>query len=254
MGATLDALHRLQNIETQLRSLRQQIESKRRSVQSRKRRLATLERQTADTRHQIQHAQSEADRLELERKTHEGHINKLREALNRAKTNKEYAAVLTQLNTDKANALRTEDTVLAALNRVDDLKKQEGDRQASLDLERARVGELERASTDLEARLSTQLADLEAQRREATDKIAPEALNFFERACEKHEGEAMAMIVQVHPKRGEYTCSGCHMSITLETINALQSRADAVRTCQTCSRVLYLDAPSDVTAGQSARS
>ena len=35
------------------------------------------------------------------------------------------------------------------------------------------------------------------------------------------------------------------MSRTLETVNALQSR-DVVRQCQTCSRILYLEAPSKV--------
>jgi len=248
MGATLDALHRLQSIETQLRSVHQQLESKQRSVQARKRRLATLERQTADTHNLIQHAQAEADRFELERKTHEQHVNKLREAPNQAKTNNQSATALTHLNPHKANALRVEDNVLKALSRVDDLKKKKADHQAGLEKEQISLGKLERTAADLETGLSSQLADLESQRQAAAEEIPPEALNLFERACEKHDGEAMAPIEQVHPKRGEYTCRGCNMSITLETINALQSRADTVRICQTCSRILYLDAPSGVAA------
>lgn len=249
MGATLDALHRLQSIETQLRSVRQQIESKRRSVQGRKRRLAALERQIADTRNLIRQAQTQADRLELERKTHEQHVTRLREALNQAKTNKEYAAVLSQLNTDKANALRIEDAVLAALGRVDELKKREADHQAALDKEQTSLGDLQHSAAELETKLSNRLADLESQRDAAAERIPPQTLNLFERACEKHDGEAMAPIEQVHPKRGEYTCQGCNMSITLETINALRSRRDAVRVCQTCSRILYLDTPAGVAAG-----
>src|SRR5512142_1200876 len=105
MGATLDALQRLQAIDNQLRSSREQIENKRRSVEAHRRKAATLQRQLTDAHEAIRRVQAEADRLELERKTQEAHLSKLREALNHSKTNKEYAAILTQLNTDKADAL-----------------------------------------------------------------------------------------------------------------------------------------------------
>ncbi len=243
MGPTLEALHRLQDIENQLRSVREQIESKRRTIQSHQRRIATLDRQIADTHDQIRTAQSESDRLELDRKTHESHIAKLREALNKTKTNKEYAAILTQLNTDKADTVKIEDAALAAMSKVDELKKHEAELKTTREKEAGRIEELQKAAAETEARLSARLKDLENQREAAADPIPGEALSLFERACEKHEGEAMAAIEQSHPKRPEYTCSGCNMSITLETINALQSR-DAVIQCQTCSRILYLDRAS----------
>ena len=245
MGATLDALHRLQIIEDQLRSVRDQIESKLQAVRIHQRRLRTLESNTTDVHQEIRQAQANADRLDLDRKTHDEHIAHLRETLNKAKTNKEYAAVLTQLNTDKAAALKIEDQVLASLNRIDELKKQEAEHRTSLEREKARLAEVEQASQELEATLSSQLQELEQQREAAADEIPPEALHMFERARDKHEGEAMAIVEQPHPRRAEYNCSGCNMSVTLETVNALQSR-DEVRMCQTCSRILYLEAPSSV--------
>lgn len=247
MGATLDALHRLQTIETQVRSVREQIDSKRRSVQSHQRRIATLERQISDLHQQIRTAQAETDRLDLDRKTHEQHIAKLREALNRSKTNKEYAAVLSQLNTDKADASKIEDAVLAALARIDEHKKQEAELRAAREKELVRVAELEKAAAETEARLAAKLKELELQREAAAASVPPESLLFFERACEAHDGEGMAAIEQVHPKRSEYVCSGCNMSLTLETVNSLQSR-DVIVQCQTCSRILYLDTPSHVSA------
>jgi predicted nucleic acid-binding Zn-ribbon protein len=239
MGATLDALHRLQTIETQLRSVREQIESKQRSVQAHHRRIATTERQIADIHHQIRQAQSEADRMDLDRKTHEQHIAKLRETLNRTKTNKEYAAILTQLNTDKADAAKTEDAVLTAMTKVDDLKKQESELKVNKEKEQARAAELEKAAAEVQAKLAGSLKDLEAQRSAAAAQVSKEALATFERACESHNGEALAVVERVHPKRPDYICSGCNMSLTLETINALQTR-DIVVQCQTCSRILYL--------------
>ena len=252
MGATLDTLHRLQIIETQLRRIQERIESKRRSVQAHKRRRTKFQRQLDDTHQAIQQAQAEADRHELQRRSHEEHIAKLREALNQAKTNKEYAAILTQLNTDKADVLKVEDAALAALARVDELKKQEADSRVAIENAEAKLGELERAAAGLEAELSGKLVDLETQRSAASEDVPPQALNLFRRACDKHDGEALALIAQAHPKRAEYNCTGCNMSLTLETVNALQSSGDAVQVCQTCSRILYLDLPAGAAAERSS--
>ena len=72
-------------------------------------------------------------------------------------------------------------------------------------------------------------------------------LSTFQRACERHDGEAMAIVERVHPKRSEYVCSGCNMSVTLEIVNALQSR-DEIQTCQICSRILYIESPASAMA------
>jgi uncharacterized protein len=167
MGATLDALHRLQTIETELRSVREQIESKRRSVAAQERRVAALERQVSETHDHIRKSQAEADRMELDRKTHENHIAHLRDVLNKTKTNKEYAAVLTQLNTDKADAAKIEDAVLTALSRVDELRKQEAELKAKLEKEGLRVAELQRGVAAVTAGLAVRLKELEARREEA---------------------------------------------------------------------------------------
>lgn len=240
MGATLEALQRLQSIEVQLRSSREQIESRQRTVEAHRRKVATLTRQVTDIHDAIRRAQADADKLELERKTQEAHLAKLREALNRSKTNKEYAAILTQLNTDKADALKFEDEVLAAMSKVDELKKSSAELKVQLEKEQIRAAELEKAAHDTQQKFAGQLGKLEGQREEATEGIPLDALKIFERACERHDGEGMAMVEKTHPKRAEYVCSGCYMSVTLESINALQSR-DVIVTCPNCQRILYLD-------------
>lgn len=247
MGATLDALYRLQSIESQLRSVREQVEAKNRRLAGEQRRLSTLQQQITDTRHVITRAQSEADSLELERKTHEAHIAKLREALNQAKSNKEYAAILTQLNTDKADALRLEDRVLTALGKIDEQKKKLAELQGSLDREKGRLAEMQQDKSELEGKLAHEMKELESQREEAAGAIGPETLLIFERACEQHDGEAMAMVGRVHPKRAEYICTGCHMSLPLEHINVLQTR-DEVQLCPNCMRILCLDIPASASA------
>src|SRR5205085_12223871 len=123
--------------------------------------------------------------------------------------------------------------------KIDELKKNEAELKVLLEKEKTRIAQLDKAAVETQARLSDKLRNLESQRAAAAAEIPRETLALFERACEAHEGEALAVIEQTHPKRAEYICSGCNMSLTLETVNALRSR-DAVVQCQTCSRILYL--------------
>ncbi len=247
MGAILDALHKLQTIETRIRSIREQLDSKERISKAHQKRIAAHEQKIADLAKQIRESQSHADRLELDRKAHEEHINKLREALNRAKTNKEYAALLTELNTNKADSLKSEDAVLTALSKVDELRKNQEELRVLLEKEQAHGRQLVQAAEDMQARFADQLSELEQQRQDAADEIPPTILRMFERSCDRHDGEAMAIIHRAHPKRAEFTCGGCNMSVPLETINALQSRDD-VQQCPNCLRILYLEAPVGVSA------
>lgn len=243
MGATLDALFRLQSIENQLRSVRGQIESKNRRIVGQTKRIKTIETQIAQVREEMGKVQAEAGKLELERKSHEAHIARLREALNTAKSNKEYAAILTQLNTDKADALKLEDRVLAALSSVDEFKSKLDELKGSLDKENARLAEIKKDAADHAAKQADRLEGLESQRHEAAESIGPENLQHFERSCERHEGEALGIVQRVHPKREEYICLGCNMSVPLERVNSLMTR-DEIQLCPNCMRILCLDAPA----------
>ena len=98
MGTTLTALHHLQEIETQLAELRGRIESRWRQARLQEKRLAKLDSEIAAEHIAVRTRQMEVDRLDLDVKTREAELDKLRKALNAAKTNKEYAAILTQLN------------------------------------------------------------------------------------------------------------------------------------------------------------
>ena len=125
MSATLDALQALQQVTLKLTALRSKIERKKRSVQSHDRRQAAHEAELAAKHEAIMHRQSAVDQLELEVKTYEAKTIQLREALNKTKTNKEYAALLTQINTGKADNSKLEDRILEGLNELEKLRGEE---------------------------------------------------------------------------------------------------------------------------------
>lgn len=240
MGATLDALHRLQQIEIELAALREKVNAKHRAVRGSKHRLRQIDEDLAAKSAQLKQDQVEADRAELDRKARESEIARLREALNRVKTNKEYSAILTQINTDKADNAKLEERVLKAYGSLDQAKDAIRQLGESRTKEAERLEGLTAAATAYEASVHGAIEGLQAKRQEATENLSATVVKMFDRIAKKHGGEAMARAVQPHPRREEYVCEGCNMGVTLEQVSAMQGRDD-IQMCHTCGRILYMD-------------
>ncbi|MBN2560547.1 MAG: hypothetical protein JXQ75_06425 [Phycisphaerae bacterium] len=243
MGATLDALHRLQEVELHIAEVRQRIDRKHRAVKKQEKRIADLITRIRKKEAALRADQMEADRLDLDMKAHEVEIAKLRQALNVAKTNKEYSAILTQLNTTKADNSKVEERVLALFNQLEAKRKDLESIREEYGKEGARLDELKEAARAVEEDSRDRLAQLDLERDDAGAAVPPTALNTFNRVAKKNNGEAMALLCRTNPKREEYACEGCNMSVTLEQVNAILSRDEAVL-CNTCGRILYLESPT----------
>ena len=50
----------------------------------------------------------------------------------------------------------------------------------------------------------------------------------------------MAALQRIHPRRDDYVCSGCNITVSLEVVNALHSR-DEIQACKSCGRILFID-------------
>jgi predicted nucleic acid-binding Zn-ribbon protein len=239
MGLTLDALHKLQDVERELVRLRGEKAEKERAVAVSQRLLKQLDDQVAAKRAETQQHQLKAQRLESEIRQREEQVAKLRQQLNTTRTTREYAAILTEINTEKADSDKIEEQALAALQAVDQSKAelQQFDEQRNALLQR-----IERAKQTLEqfiAQTHDSWKQLEHRKGELAQDVPGPTLTKFERVAEYHEGDAMADVQRPHPKHDEFVCGGCHMTITAETVNALMTR-DELQTCINCGRILYL--------------
>ena len=115
MGPIIRSLLSLQEIEAQLWALHESLTAKQRSIAAQERKLQQMRDQVELKAEQLKQSQATTVNLELDLKAQESAIGKLRNALNTAKSNKEYAAILSQINSDKAENTRLEERVLALL-------------------------------------------------------------------------------------------------------------------------------------------
>ena len=238
MGALVDALHRLHRIESDLNTFRAKEESIRRKVRNAEHQIAKNATDHQAHLQEVSRCQMDIDNADLDIKSREADMVKHRQALNAAKTNKEYAAILTALNTEKADTAKCESRILELMGRKDELLARSREFEAEEARLRERQGRYEQELADYLAAHKQDYERLEKERREAAEALPPSALDAFNRVAERHEGDAMAEAIRVSVRGEDHVCGGCNMAIPLEQVNRLKSTDDLV-TCGCCGRILY---------------
>lgn len=241
MGTMIAALLQLQSVEKQLTEVRNRLRTRKNAVAVQQRRIDQLKSEGDALQEKSMNRRKDADRLELDLKVKEAAVSKYRGVLNTAKTNKEYATILTQINTSKADNAKVEEEALKIIQEVDGLKAQREAIDAQMAAENARLAEVKNTSDSEIARLEKMQAELDARRAEAAKSVPKEALAIFDRVAPTFDGEAMAMIeVQGRKPPFDYICGGCYMSLNAEHVNMLRTR-DEIRRCDNCGRILYME-------------
>ena len=241
MGTMLEALLNLQSIERQLADVRRRLATRKRAVAAQQARIDQARNEYEAIHEKALSHRKNADSLELDLKAKEEQVAKLRTALNAAKTNKEYSAILTQINTYKADNAKVEEDALKTLQEVEAVKVEAEKAQLKIQEEEKRLADVQATSASEIENLDCMVGDLETRRAEASKSVPPEPLSIFNRIASGYEGDAMAQI-EVHGRKPpfEYVCGGCYMSLNAEHANVLRFR-DEIRRCDNCGRILYLE-------------
>ncbi len=241
MGSqSLAALHRLQAVESKLRALKDQLRRKERQFHQHQVRIQQSSEQLVSRQEEIKHRKSQVSQLELDFKTREVMIGKLRAQLNAAKNNKEYSAILTQLNTDRADNSKLEERILEELTAIDKLKSSLDEMEKTLEDQKKDLEVVQKEFQDFKQAQQREIDLLESEHSAVAQEVAPNSLLIFQRVAEAHEGEAMAKVVKPDPREEEYICDGCNMSIPMEKVNALLTR-DEIQLCNICGRILFCE-------------
>lgn len=241
MGTLLEALRNLQTIEQKLAQVRSGMRTRKNAVSVQEGMIKQLEDDFNALHEQIIERRKQADSLELDLKEKEERVTKLRGGLNAARSNKEYAAILTRMNTLRADNAKIEDQALKVIQDADDLQADSDEIQKQITEQRDRLEDVTANTGQELVKLEAMLSDLSSKRAEAAKKLPPTALAIFGRVSAKYDGEAMAR-VEVHGSKPPHTyvCGGCFISLNPEHANALRIR-DEVRTCDNCGRILYME-------------
>lgn len=244
MGPVLNALIKLQSVENQLRAAKAKLARCRRNVIIQENHVRSLQNAFEAKKEEIQLTKVQSDRLELELRTRDEEIAKLRAHLNAAKTNKEYAAVLTQLNTTKADNSKIEVQILELLKDIEADETERQNIQNQIDEQKQKLEQTRKESEVMAAKHEAEIEGIQAEWDRKTQDIPAEPLRVFNRVAETYDGEALAVVEKQEGKTDAYSCGGCFMGITAESVNLLLSKDDIIR-CPSCTRILVLSDSQD---------
>ena len=216
----------------------------RRSVIIQENQVRSLQSALEAKKEEAQLTKVQCDRLELELKSRDAEVNKLRASLNTAKKKKEYASALTMPNTTKADNSNIEEQMPELIKAV------EADEETSAVLrkqieEQIQVLEDIRKKADSSAgEHEAEIAKIQAEWNEVAKGIPAKALAVFKRVADTYDGEAVVKIDEQEGRSGAYSCGGCFMGVTAESVNLLMTRDDIIR-CSNCTRILVLGESTD---------
>jgi len=238
MGPVLDGLVKLQSVENRLGAEKAKLSRCRRNVVIQENLIRSLQNALEAKKEEIQLSKVQFDRLELELKSRDETIGKLRASLNIAKTNKEYAAVLTQLNTTKADNSKIEAQSLELLKDMDVDEAECKDIQGQIDEQKETLEQTRKESETLAGKDQGESDKIQAEWDQVAQASPVDVLDTFKRVAETYDGQAVTTIEQQDDK-GAYSCGGCFMAITAESVNMLMTKDDIIR-CPNCTRILVL--------------
>lgn len=240
MGVT-DALVRVHRVDRQLRDLQSRLRASERFLSEQERGLGEIDAKRTAIESQLRQTEAACAERESEAARIQARIDHLREQMNSAKTNKEYKAFLTEVNTFKADKSRVDDEELELLTKVDELKAQLAEMNDHR-TERAKVHGIAGSERDERAKeIEGRVAELQAERDKLAAEVPPEIMSTYTALVAQLEDEAMAHIEELDRKRHEYNCGSCMMSIPVETVSMLLAGGDKISFCVSCGCILYME-------------
>ena len=159
-----DQLRELFGLDQQIRGLRSRVDASTRRLHAQRTKLEQLQRQASELSDELKHAQASSANLASDVTAIDERIEKVRQTMSGVRSNKEYSALLVEVNTLKLEKTKREDKQLEAMTRVEELQARVGEVQAKAADQEKLVEGAQTEVTQGEAEIAEQLGTLEAER------------------------------------------------------------------------------------------
>ncbi|GAB4384571.1 MAG: C4-type zinc ribbon domain-containing protein [Phycisphaerales bacterium] len=208
-------------VDQQIRGLQGRLHGAERFLKEQINQLSEIESMRRSIEGQLRQLKASIANLEGETSQIDAHVNELRERMNHAKTNKEYKALLTEVNTFKERRNALEESELEHLTKVEQLEARLAELQEA---HAKRIKLRDVAEQDRQKRadeIRDRLEELQQQRAALVADVPADALEIYERLLAERGEDAMAPLEVVDRKRHEYICGSSMMSVPMETAMSL---------------------------------
>ncbi len=227
----LELLWELQRIDLELKSIK---EEKDRYPKEMKK----LDEKQKVERERIEKEKEKVESLEKTRRQKEGQLNLEQEKIKRTevkmvevKTNKEYQALLSEIDAIKEASSRMEEEILRVMDEIDELKRDLSKREKDVGVTVEKI-EAERKKLQEKMAHDEKVWDGQMERREVLSKqIESKLVKLYNTLKEKRQGVGVVSVKHE-------TCQGCFVNVPPQMFIEVQKNNTLVR-CPHCNRILY---------------
>ncbi|MCB2230733.1 hypothetical protein KQH82_08455 [bacterium] len=233
MNSDLEKLLRLQVIDYDIGELERSKEYLPDMIENLNREIEESKTKLVDAKASLEEARTRQKQLELDIKTQETQLQKYQQQMMSIKTNKEYDALVAEIDAIKEGMSNNETELLQTIEQAETLEKE--------------IGELEEKCTQIEENNKKQLEILQGKidsigetmsskendRGEIVSSIPRSTFSVYERV---RRGKGTQAVVVVKKR----ACGACFKALTPKKIQEVK-RADRVYTCDHCGAIIYWD-------------
>jgi predicted nucleic acid-binding Zn-ribbon protein len=164
------------------------------------------------------------------KKVNEG-IVKTKERMLEVKNNKEYQAMLKEIEIAESSRGEIETQIISLLDELDKLSVLVKKDEEILKQSRSKYEQEKKAMEDDLNAVDTDVANWEQKRIDLQRDVPDELLVRYERIKKRNKGVGVTSV-------WKSVCNGCHMNIPPQLYNELQ-RSDDLLSCPNCNRIMY---------------
>lgn len=232
MDRQLQTLIELQALDTKIAGLEAEAARLPQEIAAIRAAADNAKRAVDDARARLDSTRKDTRTKEKDLEVTQGKRVKSEARLYEVKTNVEYSAVLTEIETIKQEKATVEDEILTLMERQDRIAGEIKEAEAQL---KAAVARCDTEEAALRARLTDvegQLAHTRGDRGGLSRDVTPAVLADYEKILRARGGLAIAPVMKPE------LCSGCHMLVRPQRLQELKQQNSLIA-CESCGRYLY---------------
>ena len=245
MEIDFDLIIELQRLDTEIHNASLVLEGIPRLAQDVDKKIQATTKLVADAKDKMSQNQKKRRDLENEVKDLKVQTGKYKRQLNEVKTNKEYTALLHEIEESQRRIDTLEEAIIAEMLAADDVEEEI---KAALHRQGQEEEVLKKEKIVLDEKLKeteARFAALNKEREALLPRIPREQIGLYEAIFQKKGGTALS------PVTGDF-CAMCHMRVRPQMLNEIRDRAKVIL-CEACGRILYWTAkPEPVKPGPEA--
>ena len=162
--------------------------------------------------------------------------NKFQGQLYLLKSNKEYTALLTEIDNTKSEIEKLEEEILELMERIEEKEKKLVEKDKALEAGRKALEETTKKNKEKIALIDEKLTEWQKDKEEKSSHISASILKQYERVRHARNGTALALIKN-------NTCQGCFLKLPPQVISETKLGQRLI-TCENCNRLLYVNTNS----------